>query len=188
MKAFTKITLLAVFSYCSLTAASLDNSINKIEKTNNKLNTLQKNINVSEDKRLNLLGEYKYLNQSLKNTRTYNAQLQNVLDSQKKEITSINQEIKEIDETKKNIYPLMKDMIFSLETLIKEVRPFLLKERQDRIKRIKKALDSGDIKTHEKYRIILEAYKIEYDYAKTIESYKESINDKKHKNKLDKKK
>ncbi|NQY21244.1 MAG: DUF3450 domain-containing protein [Campylobacteraceae bacterium] len=177
MNAFTKIALLIAFSYSGIIAATLDNSINQIEKTNNKLNTLQKSINKSEDKREDLLSEYKYVNQSLKNTKTYNSQLENVLESQKKELSDINQQIKEIDETKKNIYPLMKDMIFSLETLVKEDKPFLLKERQSRIKRLKRALDAGDIKTHEKYRIILEAYKIEYDYSKTIESYKESIND-----------
>lgn len=177
MNAFTKIALLIAFSYSGIIAATLDNSINQIEKRNDKLNTMQKSINKSEDKRENLLSEYKYVNQSLKNTKTYNSQLENVLESQKKELSDINQQIKEIDETKKNIYPLMKDMIFSLETLVKEDKPFLLKERQARIKRLKRALDAGDIKTHEKYRIILEAYKIEYDYSKTIESYKESIND-----------
>ena len=177
MNAFTKIALLIAFSYSGIIAATLDNSINQIEKRNDKLNTMQKSINKSEDKRENLLSEYKYVNQSLKNTKTYNSQLENVLESQKKELSDINKQIKEIDETKKNIYPLMKDMIFSLETLVKEDKPFLLKERQSRIKRLKRALDAGDIKTHEKYRIILEAYKIEYDYSKTIEAYKESIND-----------
>ena len=177
MNAFTKIALLIAFSYSGIIAATLDNSINQIEKRNDKLNTMQKSINKSEDKRENLLSEYKYVNQSLKNTKIYNSQLENVLESQKKELSDINKQIKEIDETKKNIYPLMKDMIFSLETLVKEDKPFLLKERKDRIKRLKRAIESADIKTHEKYRIILEAYKIEYDYSKTIEAYKESIND-----------
>lgn len=177
MKIFTNIALIIAFSYSGINAATLDNSINKIEKTNNKLNTLQKSINTTEDKRLDLLSEYKYLNQSLKNTRTYNNQLKNVIVSQDKELTSINQQIKDIDETQKNIYPLMKDMIFSLETLVKEDTPFLMKERQNRVKRLQRALEAGDIKTHEKYRIILEAFKIEYDYAKTIEAYQESIND-----------
>ena len=175
MKTFTKIALIALMS-SSTFAAHLDSSINYIERTNNKLNTLQKSINKTEDKRLELLSEYKYLNQSLKNTRTYNQQLSNVLESQNNELNSLEIQIKDIDETQKNIYPLMKDMIFSLETLVKEDTPFLLYERTNRVQRLKRALDAGDIKMHEKYRIILEAFKIEYDYAKTIEAYKDNIN------------
>ncbi len=39
-------------------------------------------------------------------------------------------------------------------------------------------INRADIKTHEKYRIILEAFKIEYDYAKNIETYQDSLDNK----------
>ncbi|NQY23479.1 MAG: DUF3450 domain-containing protein [Campylobacteraceae bacterium] len=177
MNPFLKVALLMAIIINTALSNTLEPTIKVIEKTNSKLNTLQKKINKSEDKRLDLFNEYKYVNQSLKNTKNYNAQLQKILDSQNKELNSIDEQITDISQTQKQIFPLMKDMIISLKMLLKEDTPFLLTERKNRVTRIEKALEAGDIKTHEKYRIILEAFKIEYDYAKTIESYQENIND-----------
>lgn len=177
MNPFLKVALLMAIIINTALSNTLEPTIKVIEKTNSKLNTLQKKINKSEDKRLDLFNEYKYVNQSLKNTKNYNAQLQKILDSQNKELNSIDEQITDISQTQKQIFPLMKDMIISLKMLLKEDTPFLLTERTNRVTRIEKALEAGDIKTHEKYRIILEAFKIEYDYAKTIEAYQENIND-----------
>jgi septal ring factor EnvC (AmiA/AmiB activator) len=178
MKAFTQSVLFVVFFSNTIFAVSLDSSINVIEKTNTKLNTYQKKINKSEDERLELFNEYKYVNQLLRNTKNYNAQLEKIISSQEKELASLDEQISDIKETQKRIFPLMKEMVISLKTLVEEDTPFLMTERRNRVARLEKALDSGNIKNHEKYRIILEAFKIEYDYAKTIESYQDKINDK----------
>ena len=156
----------------------IDSSISTIKKSNTTLVTYQKKIDKSEEKREDLLNEYKYINSSLKSTKTYNEQLQKIIQSQKEELISLNQQIIDIEETQKNIYPLMVNMIKSLKTLVNQDTPFLKKERIQRVQRLENTLNKADIQNHEKYRIILEAFKIEYDYAKTIESYKDKIEDK----------
>ncbi len=178
MNKISKTLLVISLLQTALFSNQIDKSISTIKKSNTTLETYQKKIDRSEEKREDLLNEYKYVNSSLKSTKTYNEQLQKIIQSQKDELTSLNQQIVDIEETQKNIYPLMVNMITSLKTLVNQDTPFLMKERIQRVQRLENTLNKADIQNHEKYRIILEAFKIEYDYAKTIESYKDKIKDK----------
>ena len=159
-------------------ANTIDQSINVIEKTNSKLKSYQNSIDKNERIKEHLLNEYKYTTSAIKSTKVYNLQLEKIEKSQEEKLSSLNQQIIDIEQTQKNIFPLMIDMINSLEALVKQDTPFLLEERTSRVQRLKDILDKADIQTHEKYRIILEAFKVEYDYAKTIESYQSKLNDK----------
>jgi hypothetical protein len=162
----------------SLLANTIEAPQQVIEKNNTQLKNYQQKIDKSELVREELLSDYKYTYGSLKNTRTYNAQLEKIIQSQNSEIKSIQQQLIDIEQTQKNIFPLMLEMIDSLKVLIQSDMPFLLKEREARVKKLLNSLHQANIKTHEKYRIILEAFKIEYDYAKTIETYQDKIDGK----------
>lgn len=178
MKRICKTILVLSSFQLAMFANQIDSSINIIEKSNDKLKSYQKVIDRNDSQIRDLTDEYKYVNSSFKASQKYNAQLQKIVNSQNKESKSLDQQIIDIEQTQKNIYPLMKDMIKSLKTLIQQDAPFLLEERLQRVARLESSLDKADIQTHEKYRIILEAFKIEYDYAKTIESYQDKLNDK----------
>ena len=156
----------------------IDKSINVIEKTNQTLGKYQKQINHLDEKKEKLFQEYKYVNQEIKSTKNYNTQLQNVITSQEEELKNLEEQLVDIENTQKNIYPLMEKMVKSLKKLVELDTPFLLDERKNRIERIEKSLNRADIKTAEKFRIILEAFKIEYDYAKNIETYQDVSDDK----------
>lgn len=156
----------------------IDKSIDVIEKTNIELKTYQQKINKEDERSKILLEEYKYTNKELTNTIKYNKQLDQLISSQKSELKDIEQQLLDIEQTHKNIYPLMSNMIKSLKILINEDTPFLLDERKKRVEKLEQSLDRADIKTAEKFRIILEAFKIEYDYANSIESYEAQINNK----------
>lgn len=157
---------------------TIDKSINVIEKTNNQLKSYQQKINSNEEARKDFLNEYKYTSANLKSTKIYNEQLSKIIQSQEEEIVSLDQQLIDIEETQKNIFPLMINMVKSLRVLIEQDTPFLLNERLDRVSKLETTLNRADIQAHEKYRIILEAFKIEYDYAKSIESYQDKISEK----------
>lgn len=178
MNKFCKISIVLSLLQGLLLANPIDNSIKVIEKTNTKLKLFQQKINSTEEMRENYFNKYKYINTNIKSTKIYNNQLEKILKSQEKELVSLEQQLIDIEETQKNILPLMIDMIKSLKLLIEQDTPFLLTERLERIKRLEDTLNRADIQTHEKYRIILEAFKIEYDYAKSLESYQDKIGDK----------
>lgn len=178
MKRIYKAILLLSSLNMLLYANTIDKSIGILEDTNSKLKSYQKSIDKNETIKEELLNEYKYTTSAIKSTTIYNNQLSKIIDSQKEELKSLNQQIIDIEQTQKNIFPLMIDMIKSLKMLVQKDTPFLLEERTNRVKRLESILDKADIQTHEKYRLILEAFKVEYDYAKTIESYQEKLNDK----------
>lgn len=159
-------------------ANPIDQSMQVIEQTNKKLKDYQAQINNVDEEREVLLGEYKYTNAELKNSRIYNNQLRGIIQSQKDEMINIDEQFVQIEKTQKNIFPLMLQMVESLKNLVKMDMPFLLEERMARVQRLEDSLTQADIKTAEKYRIILEAFKIEYDYANSIESYQDKIDDK----------
>ena len=178
MKNILKIVSALFLFQTLLFSNQIDKSINVIEKTNSKLKNFQERINKEDEASGILLNEYKYNNKELHNTIKYNDQLSVLIESQNIEIKAIDQRLVEIEETHKNIYPLMSYMILSLKKLIQADNPFLLTERTNRVEKLEKNLDRADIKTAEKFRIILEAFKIEYDYANSIEAYESEINDK----------
>ena len=66
-------------------------------------------------------------------------------------------------------------MIDGLENFIQLDIPFLMNERKSRVETLKSTMDRGDISTSEKFRLIIEAYKTELEYGRTIESYRDNI-------------
>jgi hypothetical protein len=53
--------------------------------------------------------------------------------------------------------------------------PFHLEERKQRIAFLRSNLDRSDVSVAEKFRQVLEAYKIENEYGRKIDAYKGSI-------------
>ena len=123
------------------------------------------------DQTTELLGEYRLVLQRLEQVKLYNANLQKLVDDQQETLNSFTQQLDDFQVVKVEIVPLMFSMIEDLENLIALDVPFLLEERTDRVTRLKDMMDSSNVAIGEKYRQIMEAYKVEVDYGRTIEAY-----------------
>lgn len=66
---------------------------------------------------------------------------------------------------------LLDAAVSDLKRHIDHSAPFLTEERQQRIERLEKLPNNSDREMAEKYRRLLEAYRIELDYGKNIEAY-----------------
>ena len=122
-----------------------------------------------------LTGDIQFLSQQLDLTNIYNRQLQELIDSQKAEIISINEQMVELDKTNKGILPTLEEMVSTLESIINNDVPFLLTERKARVAELKDILKQSNISTSEKFRRVFEAYQIENEFGRTIESYRDEI-------------
>src|ERR1700739_92781 len=86
-------------------------------------------------------------------------------------MASIRGEIREISRTNVEILPLMQDMLSTLGQFVDLDTPFLQDERRERVKKLNDMMPRADVTVSEKFRRIVEAYQIEIDYGRTIESY-----------------
>lgn len=136
--------------------------------------TQEQIVKLDEQTRI-LLAEYQSTSKEYDSLKLYNDQVQKIINSQLNEIESILIKIDELDQTNQRIVPFMLRMIDGLENFIQLDLPFLLNERTDRLNNLKVTMDRGDISTSEKFRLIMEAYKTELEYGRTIEAYRDNI-------------
>ena len=70
---------------------------------------------------------------------------------------------------------LLQNAVARLEQLVQLDSPFSLTERYKRIGQIKAILDDPRVTQSERVRQVLEAYNIEREYGRTIETYEDAI-------------
>lgn len=107
--------------------------------------------------------------------QTYNQQLSRLIKNQQESLDSIERQIENAEETQRNLLPLLVKMIATLEQFVSLDLPFLVTERQQRIQLLNSMMERPDVTMPDKYRRIMEAYLIELEYGRTIETYNETI-------------
>ncbi len=107
----------------------------------------------------------------------YNTQLGSQVKDQEKEMALIEKQLLEIETTNREVQPLMQKMVDTLEKFVALDVPFLLGERTNRVKGLQSLMTRSDVSISEKYRRIIEAYQIELEYGRTLESYEGTIDD-----------
>lgn len=115
-------------------------------------------------------GEYAKVMAEVDQYSQYNAHLQQLLQSQQREIGSLTQQIPELETTAEQMQPLVQKIFTSLEGFVANDLPFLPKERRERIDTLQ-ALMQKDGVLAEKFRRLLEAYMIEVEYGRTMQAY-----------------
>jgi hypothetical protein len=122
-----------------------------------------------------LLAQYNTLAKVVDGLKTYNSLLQRQVDNQVSEKTALSESIDSVALIERQIIPMMTRMLDSLEEFVQLDTPFLMKERTDRLARLREMMERSDVTSAEKFRRVIEAYQIENDYGRTIEAYKGSV-------------
>lgn len=100
----------------------------------------------------------------------YNAGRQGLLQSQLEEISSLEAQIDSLAATAVAVPPLLQRMFETLAEFVAGDLPFLPAERRDRIDRLGEIMAS-EAPVAEKYRRLLEAYRIELEYGRVMSAY-----------------
>ena len=127
------------------------------------------------DETQKLLDKYRYAIRRTDSLKAYNSQLRNSINNQKNQLASIQRQLENIDETRRSITPLLARMVSVLEQTVSLDLPFLMEERTNRLNSIKAMMAQPEIPIPEKYRRVMEAYQIEIEYGRTIETYTQDI-------------
>ncbi|HUR40730.1 MAG TPA: DUF3450 domain-containing protein [Verrucomicrobiae bacterium] len=152
-------------------AQTVQATVNEQVGANKAAAASQQRVTSMDDETQTMLGDYRATLRETESLRRYNEQLELQIKSQETEITSIQQQIEDIERTNREIYPLMQRMIDTMDQFVKLDVPFLAEERAARVATLKSIMTRADVSTAEKYRRILESYTIEMEYGRTLEAY-----------------
>jgi hypothetical protein len=123
----------------------------------------------------NLESEYKQITKQVDGLKVYNEYMERQIAGQEVELASLQESIEQIGIVERQIMPLMIRMFDGLEQFIHLDLPFLKEERLARIERLRAIMERSDVTVAEKFRRLTEAFQIENDFGRTIETYKDAL-------------
>ncbi len=135
----------------------------------------QKQIDKLADETSSLLSDYKTVNKEIDGLKIYNQRLDIQIQNQSVRMQELDEAIAQVTVIQRQMTPLILRMIEGLEQFVELDMPFHEQERSDRIAFLKANVDRSDISTSEKFRQVLEAFKIENEYGRKIDTYKDEI-------------
>ena len=177
LKSVLMATVVAAGAFCSV--ASQANTLDAIikvgeEKTAAAKQSQAKIDRLAEEAR-DLLTDYKTVMKQVDGLKVYNARLQRQIDNQERRIADIDESIDEVTVIQRQMMPLVIRMIDGLDQFVELDVPFNLDERRARIEFLRDNVDRSDITVAEKFRQVLEAYNIELQYGRGMETYSDTI-------------
>ena len=121
-----------------------------------------------------LEAEYRQALKQIDGLQTYNDYMAQQIAHQEEELATLQRSLDDIEDVERQILPLMLRMIDALEQFVELDLPFLLDERRQRVRLVRDLMGRADVSAAEKFRRLLEAFQIEADFGRTIETYKDT--------------
>ena len=170
------ITILLFFTSSMFAQEIVDQTINSQVQASNVSIEIQNKIDELDIESKKIYFDYKDTLNEFNSLKNYDDQLSQIINAQILEIASIDDQLDSLDSINIDILPLLKRMVDSLNKFISLDIPFLIDERQSRLNDLDKLIIRADVTTAEKFRNIFEAYQLEANFGKTIESYQGFLN------------
>jgi uncharacterized protein DUF3450 len=175
MKAIKPSLVILMLCMASSAYANIDAARAIESKTNAASTKSQTKVDQSAEAALTMKAEIEQLEEEVKNLAVYRDHLSRLVVNQNEEVTSINQQIQDIKETRQGVVPLMYKMLDGLKQIITDDKPIRHEQRLARLNKLDVMMSQADISDAEKYRRILEAYQIEMDYGTKLGVYQGQI-------------
>ncbi len=154
---------------------TLDSILAVSSSKNKAARVSQEKIDKLSEQTRDLYTQYKVVMKQVDGLKVYNARLQRQIDNQIRRIAQIEASIDQVTVIQRQMTPLVIRMVDGLEQFVSLDVPFHLEERQRRVEFLRNNLDRSDVTVAEKFRQALEAYKIENEYGRKIDSYEGSV-------------
>lgn len=119
--------------------------------------------------------EFRQLRHETLQVEAYNTRLQNWNKGLKEQIETLKEDNKSLEATRRSLIPLLEEMVARLGILIQDDLPFKIQQRQKSVQDLQQLLTKTNVSQAEKLRKILQTYRQELDYGKTLEAYNEEI-------------
>ena len=155
--------------------AQLREALNTGEQATRRAEQVQEQINQLDDKRTDMVREYRTLLQRRDAADLYAKQQELVVQSQEEEIASLTEQLGSIDDITAQTVPMLLGMVEDLKTFVAADLPFKQTERQARLEGLDAIMTTPNVTPAEQYRLIMDAYQAEMEYGRTISTWQEEI-------------
>jgi hypothetical protein len=135
----------------------------------------QQRVEVVVEQTRKMEDKYRATLKEIDGLQIYNKLLELQIENQARVKVDLEKSIVVASQINRQIVPTMTKMIESLNQFVSLDIPFLLDERTERVKSLQDIMAREDVTVAEKFRKVSEAYQIENDYGKTIETYKDTL-------------
>ncbi len=171
--------LLSVFCMAGTATAvqadTLDSILAVGKAKNDAARKSQAKIDRLADETRDLLTDYKTVMKQVDGLVVYNNRLERQIKAQMDRIANIEGSIEQVTVVQRQMTPLVIRMIDGLERFVELDVPFNKDERTKRIAFLRSNLDRADVTVAEKFRQVMEAYNIELQYGRGIDTYTDTI-------------
>ena len=137
----------------------------------------QDKIDQTERQTDKLVNEYKVVNKQVEGLKLYNAQKRIQIQAQLDLMDKLDEQLVQVVVMQRQIPPLAQKMLDTLETFIKLDTPFRAEERRARVDLVRSSLAKPKVTASEQVRQVLEAYNIEAEYGRKIDTYEDKLAD-----------
>ncbi|MAI03773.1 MAG: hypothetical protein CMQ75_04545 [Gammaproteobacteria bacterium] len=170
---FYLLSLLAFFAFSENT--DIEEILTENESNFSLSEKSQSQVNDLSTEKDSLLAEWKVVVKQVEGLKIYNEQKRRQIKAQEERLVTLKEQAKKVIETKRDIPPLMEKMAESLDSFVRLDAPFSVDERLKRVNQIQATLSDPRVTASEQVRQVLEAFNIEREYGRTIETYEDAI-------------
>ena len=124
-----------------------------------------------------IVNEFKVINKQVEGLKLYNAQKRIQIQAQLDLMDKLDEQLVQVGVMQRQIPPLAEKMLDTLETFVKLDTPFREEERRARIDLVRSSLAKPKVTASEQVRQVLEAYNIEAEYGRKIDTYEDKLAD-----------
>ena len=175
---FNLMYLCMIFSISGILSSSDMESVLEVGRDNQLLSAKsQDNIDATERKTDKIVNEWKAVSKQVEGLKLYNEQKRIQIQAQLELMDKLDDQLVQVVVMQRQIPPLAQRMLESLESFIGLDTPFRIEERQNRIDLVRSSLAKPKVTASEQVRQVLEAYNIEAEYGRKIDTYESTLQD-----------
>jgi len=167
--------LLLGLSHPAISQDKVDKVIDAGVERAEKNKASQERINNIADQTEKLVSKYKRELKVIEGLKVYNELFRSQIRAQERRKEKLRNAIDENQVVERQIFPLMLSMVDALEEFIELDMPFHLKERRERVAKLRQTIGDAQIIGAEKLRKVYEAYQIETDFGSNLDSYRQVV-------------
>jgi len=170
--------LVMIFSVSGLMSSSDMESVLEIGRDNQILSAQsQDKIDLTERQTDKIVNEWKAVSKQVEGLKLYNEQKRIQIKAQLELMDRLDEQLVQVVVMQRQIPPLAQRMLESLESFINLDTPFRIEERTNRIDLVRSSLAKPKVTASEQVRQVLEAYNIEAEYGRKIDTYESTLTD-----------